>query len=79
MLVKLIKTKVTIIKILNKIDDFIYEFGEKILAQLQQLTKAGKSIAPIIQKYSRIQYGKDWKQGRHEIKPGNPKYQNPED
>jgi hypothetical protein len=31
MLVKLIKTKVTIIKILNKIDDFIYEFGEKIL------------------------------------------------
>ena len=29
MLVKLIKTKVTIIKILNKIDDFIYEFGEK--------------------------------------------------
>ncbi len=31
MLIKLVRTKVTIIKILNKIDDFIYEFGEKIL------------------------------------------------
>lgn len=64
---------------IDPFDGIPVEFGEKILAQLQQLTKAGKSIAPIIQKYSRIQYGKDWKQGRHEIKPGNPKYQNPED
>lgn len=31
MLIKLVRTKVTIIKILNKIDDFIYKFGEKIL------------------------------------------------
>jgi hypothetical protein len=31
MLIKLIKTKANIIKMLNKIDNFIYEFGEKIL------------------------------------------------
>lgn len=29
MLIKLIKTKANIIKMLNKIDNFIYEFGEK--------------------------------------------------
>ena len=31
MTIKLIKTKADIIKILNKLDNFIYEFGEKIL------------------------------------------------
>ena len=31
MTIKLIKTKADIIKMLNKIDNFIYEFGEKIL------------------------------------------------
>jgi hypothetical protein len=31
MSIKLIKTKANIIKILNKIDNFIYKFGEKIL------------------------------------------------
>lgn len=31
MTVKLMKTKADIIKILTKLDNFIYEFGEKIL------------------------------------------------
>jgi hypothetical protein len=31
MTIKLIKTKADIIKILNKLDNLIYEFGEKIL------------------------------------------------
>ena len=31
MTTKLKKTKADIIKILNKLDNFIYEFGEKIL------------------------------------------------
>ena len=31
MTIKLIKTKANIIKILNKLDNLIYEFGEKIL------------------------------------------------
>lgn len=31
MTIKLMKTKADIIKILNKLDNFIYEFGEKIL------------------------------------------------
>lgn len=30
MTIKLIKTKVDIIKILNKLDNLIYKFGEKI-------------------------------------------------
>ncbi len=31
MTIKLMKTKADIIKMLNKLDNFIYEFGEKIL------------------------------------------------
>jgi hypothetical protein len=31
MTIKLMKTKAEIIKILTKLDNFIYEFGEKIL------------------------------------------------
>ena len=31
MTIKLIKTKAYVIKILNKLDNLIYEFGEKIL------------------------------------------------
>lgn len=31
MTIKLMKTKADIIKIINKLDNFIYEFGEKIL------------------------------------------------
>ena len=54
------------------------EFAKKILAQLQQLTKDGKSIRPLMNKYARIQYDKDWKQGKHQIRPGHSKYVDPD-
>lgn len=48
------------------------DLAEKILSQLQQLTKAGKSIRPIMNKYSLIQHDKNWKQGTYQLRPGDP-------
>jgi hypothetical protein len=55
------------------------DFAKRIFAQLQQLTKAGKSIRPVMNKYAQRQFGKDWKQGRHQIRPGDPGYKNPDE
>lgn len=54
-------------------------FAKRILAQLQQLTKAGKSIRPIMNKYAQKQFGKDWKQGRYQIRPGDKGYKHPDE
>ena len=55
------------------------EFTKRIFKQLQQLTKDGKSIRPIMNKYAQRQFSKDWKQGRHQIRPGSPGYKNPDE
>lgn len=55
------------------------DFAKRIFAQLQQLTKDGKSIRPIMNKYAQKQFGKDWKQGKHQIRPGSPGYKNPDE
>jgi hypothetical protein len=49
-------------------------FAKKILPQLQQLTKNGQSIRPLMNKYAVRQYDKTWKQGKYQINPGHPKY-----
>ena len=55
------------------------KFAERIFSQLQQLTKDGKSIRPVMNKYAQKQFGKDWKQGKHQIRPGSPGYKNPDE
>lgn len=48
------------------------DLAKQILSQLQQLTKAGKSIRPVMNKYALVQHGKDWKQGTFKLRPGDP-------
>jgi hypothetical protein len=52
--------------------------AEEISRELQQLTKSGQSILPVIKKYSKVQTGKSWKQGKHQIRPGEPGYVEPD-
>lgn len=53
------------------------EFATKILKQLKDLTKAGQSITPLVKKYSQKQFGKNWQQGRHQLRPGDKGYKDP--
>lgn len=55
------------------------DFAKRIFSQLQQLTKDGKTIRPVMNKYAQRQFGKDWKQGKHQIRPGSPGYKNPDE
>lgn len=50
------------------------ELAEQLLPQLQQMTRAGQSIRPLVNKYALVQHGKNWKQGIYKIKPGDPQY-----
>lgn len=65
------------IKPFGHLDD--ENFAKRIFAQLQQLTKDGKSIRPILNKYAKVQMGKDWKQGIYKIRPGDPGYKHPDE
>jgi len=50
------------------------DLAKQILPQLHQLTKAGQSVRPVMNKYALIQHGKDWKQGTYQIRPGDKGY-----
>lgn len=50
------------------------DLAKQLLPQLQQMTKAGQSIRPLVNKYALVQHGKNWKQGIYKIKPGDPGY-----